>query len=155
MTLSLPKYLWFTLGIVNNNFKFSRQFVSFLLLWSGIGYLPIRLWVLSNIIHNRHAIAIVCFSAAQDFYTYAAHITYVQIVDKCLFREYLNPVFFFYSTATNGVRTTWREPTHVTDLGTKYCLNRDIRTRHNDNDDAPVFFFFFHNNIRILWTTVV
>lgn len=22
-----------------------------------------------------------------------------------------------------------------------YCLNPDIRTRHNDNDDAPFFFF--------------
>lgn len=74
-----------------------------------------------------------------------------------IFREYLNPVFFFYSSGTNGVRTAWREPTHVTDLGTEYCLiNRDIRTRHNDNDDAPVFFFSsFHNNICIRWTTVV
>lgn len=39
-----------------------------------------------------------------------------------------------------------REPAHVTDLGTAYCLNRDIRTRHNDNDDAPVFFSFHNNN---------
>lgn len=41
-----------------------------------------------------------------------------------------------------------RESAHVTDLGTAYCLNRDIRTRHNDNDDA-LCFFFFHNNISV------
>jgi hypothetical protein len=33
-----------------------------------------------------------------------------------------------------------RESAHVTNFGTAYCLNRDIRTRHNDNDDALFFF---------------
>lgn len=33
--------------------------------------------------------------------------------------------------------------THTCHLTGNYthCLNPDIRTRHNDNDDAPVFFF--------------
>lgn len=39
--------------------------------------------------------------------------------------------------------------THVTDSGTAHCLSPDIRTRHNDNDDAPVFFFSIHNNNNI------